>query len=321
MPTTQSIPIPCTAPANDNTPWTPEQRAASAAIAGAARKRIVEHQTAEKERVAASTRRLAPPANDNDPAGRHEWPCRDRLTARKLMRRPEANDAALRALVRFRGDLDALSGGSSDWMVAGEEAAVVEDVRGTCQPDLKFEFATAEHLMELYARGDLEYREHGGQPLIAHKREAGKLYVLDDRRRGERGPAQPRHPHAVQKELASRYAGAAWPRDARKPSDIFLGAQMKVGSEPRATQSPEDRLLHTAMARRAVAFIRGALPKGLYDALEASVSGETAERIGEARGHHGKYATTVGTELQRLALEALMEAYADFDGPARRHAT
>ncbi|GGF66837.1 hypothetical protein GCM10007301_28110 [Azorhizobium oxalatiphilum] len=122
MPISQPTQVPSTAPAailaNDNTPWTAELRAASAAVAAPIRKRIAAAQTAEKQRVAASARRVHSPANDNDPVGRHEWSCRDRLAARKLMRHPEDKDAALRALCRLQGDLDAMSTGSSDWAVA-----------------------------------------------------------------------------------------------------------------------------------------------------------------------------------------------------------
>lgn len=267
---------------------------------------------------AMSAEPLTLPVADNDnirPAGKHEWPCRDRLAAAKLMRTPAANAQALRALYRFRRDLDAMAG-TDYWQSFGADAAINEDVRGAFQADLHFEFATAEHLMALYDRGDLEYREYGGMPLAAHKRDGAKLYVLDDRARGERGPAKPKHPAAVQAELDRRYAGAAWPSDATVPADIFMGAQMRRVHEPRATASPEDRLLHAAMAHRVDAFQRGAMSKALYKVLVDAASGATSEEIGESRGHAGKYASAVGTELQRIALEGLIEAYADYDGDA-----
>jgi hypothetical protein len=215
-------------------------------------------------------------------------------------------------MYRFRGDLDAMSG-TDYWRSFGADAAVNEDVRGAFGADLKREKVTAEHLIALHMVGELEYRTVGEQRSV-YRRDGQTVYEIEDRLRSERGPAKPKHPAAVQSELKGRYAGAAWPADATAPHDIFLGAQMRRVHEPRATSSPEDRLLHAAMARRVDAFQRGAMSKELYKVLVDAASGATSEEIGVSRGHTGKYASAVGTELQRIALEGLIEAYADYDG-------
>lgn len=254
-------------------------------------------------------------ANDNHkPDGRHEWPAADRLRAGRLMRTPAANQRALAALVRLRGDLDAINGRAA-WCAQGDSAAVHADVKGSFQPERIVERVTAENLIALHIAGALEFREVDGSREVCEK-DGARLFQIDDRLRGEKGPSRPEHPHEVEIELNARYNGAEWPSAKGAPKSarqVFLGAQIRVGAEPPVAHSPEDEMVETYSARRTVAFVRGSMPTALWEALEDTADGSTSQAIGELRGHAGKYASTVGTEVQRLALEALIEAYADFD--------
>lgn len=267
--------------------------------------------------IAARTPSADAPIADNDnhkPTGRHEWPARDRLRACRLMRTPDANRAALCALLRFRSDLDAVAG-AEYWASFGEDAGTDQDTGWGWNPDMIRERVTAEHLVAMHMAGSLEYRTVDGNREVV-ERDGCRVYNIEDRLRGEKGPASPKHPPEVAAELAGRYSGAAWPRGTSKPADLFLGAQMRRCAEGRAAASPEDRLLRSAFAKRVLAYVKGGMPTALYDALVAAADGATAEAIGESRGHNGKYATAVGTEMMRLALEALVEIYNEYDGTA-----
>ena len=254
-------------------------------------------------------------ANDNTrPSGKHEWPARDRLAAGRLFTTPSANAAALRALLRFRQDLDAVAG-QEYWAAFGDEAGTDDDAGWGYGRDMVRERVTAEHLIALHLAGSLEYRTVGDHRQVV-ERNGCRIFEIEDRLRGERGPAAPAHPPEVARELAGRYGGAAWPRDAGKPTDIFMGAQIRRCHEDRAAASPEDRLMRSAFARRVLAFIRGGMPAGLFKVLVDIADGAGAEDIGVARGHSDKRASAVGTELMRVALEGLTEIYDEYDGVA-----
>jgi len=295
--------------------WTPALRAASAAMVSTsvARRWFLDAHDVLAQSFA--LRSLAPAANDNHrPDGKHEWPARDRLKSGRLMANPESNAPALVALQRLRDDLDAAAG-SQHWATFGDDTAVDEEVQNGFGAELRRENVTAERLVALHLVDELEFREVGGHRVVC-RRDGANIYELEDRLRGERGGAHPEHPEDVAGELASRYGGAAWPRDAKKPADIFMGAQMRGCSEERAATSPEDGIMRRAMARRRLAFLTGAMPRSLFDVLRQIADGATSEEIGLSRGHSGKRASAVGTELTRIALEALVEAGADYDGAA-----
>lgn len=254
-------------------------------------------------------------ANDNArPAGKHEWPARARLAAGRLFSAPSANATALRALLRFRQDLDAVAG-REHWAAFGDAAGTDEDAGWGYGRDMVRERVTAEHLIALHLTGSLEYRTVGGHRQVV-ERDGCRIFEIEDRLRGERGAAAPVHPPEVAHELASRYTGAAWPQGAGKPTDIFMGAQMRRCYEDRAAASPEDRLLRAAFARRVLAYVRGGMPAGLFQVLVNVADGAGAEDIGVARGHRDKRASAVGTELMRIALEGLVECYSEYDGAA-----
>lgn len=253
--------------------------------------------------------------NDNTPQkdGKHFWPARDRLKSGKLMRSNEANAAGLRTLHRFASDL---ADGRTGWAVFGDSSGVDADVAKGFDEDLDIEFATPEHILALHMAGALEYRVIDGAT-VAVKIAGKKAYQLDDRLRGEKGPAKPEHSPSVKAELNGRYSGADWPSAPGAPrtaGELFLGATMAARPSPRVWRNDVDEpALASMYARRATAFVKGALPSALWEVAEAMVEGATAEEIGERRGHNGKYASAVGTELQRIALESVAEAYADFD--------
>lgn len=254
-------------------------------------------------------------ANDNTRRpGQHEWPARDRLAAGRLFSTPSANNTALHALLRFRQDLDAVAG-QEYWAAFGEDAGTDEDNGWGYGRDMVRERVTAEHLIALHLAGSLEYRTVGGQRQVV-ERDGCRIFQIEDRLRGERGPAAPAHPPEVARELASRYTGAAWPRDASKPTDIFIGAQMRRCHEDGAAASPENRLMRAAFAQRVLAYVRGGVPAGLFKVLVDIADGAGAEEIGIARGHSDKRASAVGTELMRVALEGLAEIYDEYDGAA-----
>lgn len=261
---------------------------------------------------------FATPANDNQKAdGQHEWPAFNRLRAGKLMRTPEANRAALAALVRLRQDLTVAEGYGEQWTAASDSAAIDEDVARNYGADLKIEFATAEHLMALYLDDKLEYGEAQPGMTVACKKGEDRIYVLDDRLRGERGPAKPEHPQDVEHELNGRYAGAHWPsapEAAKSARHLFNGAQIKTKGPVRTWKSPDSPIIERMFSERTLAFVKGGMPAGLWTVMEATATGSSAEAIGVSRGHNGKYGSAVGTELQRMALEALIEIFADYDG-------
>lgn len=293
----------------------PFDRAASAAIVQTRRADREAAAVAERARCAVAFREPLPAANDNArPDGRHEWPARDRLKAGKLFPDSATNAAALRALQRFRDDLDAAAG-TAYWSAFGDDAASDDDAGSGYGADMHRERVTAERLVALHMAGSLEYRTVGGHRQVV-ERDGCRVFEIDDRPRGERGPAAPTHPPEVARYLADQYRGAAWPRDAGKPADIFLGATIRRCHEGRATASPEDRLLRAAFARRVLAFIRGGMPSGLHCVLVNIADGATAEEIGVVRGHSDKRASAVGTELMRVALEGLVECYREYDGVA-----
>lgn len=252
------------------------------------------------------------PANDNQ---KWDWPTYSRLKSGRLMRTPESNVAALCALVRLRRDLEAV-GGCASWTTGAPDASVNEDVSAGYGVDLKREKPSAEHLIALYIAGNLEYLPTKEGATVPFKSEDGDLYQIEDRLRGPRGPAQPEYPDEVEAELNRRYDGAAWPSApgaASSARHLFVGAMMKAALIKRTWHSPEHGMVNTVYAEKTLKRLQGALPSSLWSVLDQSVDGATAEAIGESRGHSGKYASTVGAELQRLALEALIEAYAAYD--------
>lgn len=272
-------------------------------------------------------------ANDNIKAdGQHEWPAFDRLRAGKLMLTPEANREGLAALVRFRHDITASEGYGEQWTAGSDSAAILEDVtdreysnsdgeqesgQGGFGDDLVRERVTAEHLLALYLTGDLEYRRAPDGQVLPFKSDGSKCYQLEDRIRGEKGPAGAEHPTEVEGELNARYDGAVWPKApgaAKSARHLFSGAQMKSKAPPRTWRNPDGPIVARMFSERTLAFVMGGMPSGLWVVLEATATGSSSEQIGESRGRAGKYASAVGTELQRLALESLIEIYADFDG-------
>lgn len=248
------------------------------------------------------------------------------------MRSPAANLAALDALLRLRGDLTASEGYGEKWVAGSDSAAIMEDVtdkkfrdsdgekdrgQGGFGADLVRERVTGDHLMVLYLCGDLDYLPGSDGQVLPFKKDGSKCYQLEDRLRGEKGPEKAGHPADVEAELNARYSGAAWPSApgaATSARHLFSGAQMKASAPPRTWQSPEGPLVARMFSDRTLAFVKGGMPSALWQVLEAMATGSSAEAIGVARGNSGKYASAVGTELQRLALEALIEIYADFDG-------
>lgn len=257
------------------------------------------------------------PANDNHkPDGRHEWPAGNRLRGGRLMRTPEANLAGLIAMVRLRGDVNAADP-QEQWVAGSDSASIMEDVSSGYGDDLDIEFATAEHVLALHMAGKLGYREAQPGLTVACKRGTNRVYLLDDRSRGEKGPAKPTNPDHVRDEINGRYAGAAWPKAPGSPMtarELFIGSTIKTKAAPRTWKANDEGVVAAMFAKRTLAYVRGAMPSGLWSILESAANGSTAEEIGEDRGHAGKYASAVGTELQRLAIEALIEAYAEFDG-------
>ncbi|GGA47307.1 hypothetical protein [Pelagibacterium lentulum] len=261
---------------------------------------------------------LPVPANDNH---RWSWPAYSRLKAGRLMRTPEDNVVALCALVRLRRDLEAI-GGCASWTTDTPDATINEDVQIGYGADLKREKPTAEHLIALYIAGTLEFLPTRDGELVPHKSDNGDVYQIEDRLRGPRGPELPEYPDEVEAELNGRYSGAEWPsapNAAKSARHVFVGAMMKAAPETRTWHSPESGMINTIFAEKTVVHLQDALPKALWRVLESSVDGATAEEIGQDRGHSAKYAQTVGAELQRVALEALVDAYAKYD--ARGNAT
>ncbi|MHA6731084.1 hypothetical protein [Devosia sp. A369] len=258
------------------------------------------------------------PANDNHRRpGQHEWPAYDRLKAERLMRTPEQNRTAMVALCRLRHNLVATEGQGEQSTFRSDNAGVDEDVARRFGADLIVEKVTGDHLVALHMSGDLEYRRAPDGQVLPFKKDGEKAYQLEDRYRGEKGSARPEHPQDVEAELNGRYDGAAWPKApgaARSARQVFHGAQIKTRAAPRTFHSPEESIVKSIYAAKTLAFIKGGLPAGLWAVLEMAATGSTSESIGEGRGHSGRYASAVGTELQRIALEALIEVYADYDG-------
>ncbi|WMT88663.1 hypothetical protein NO932_08675 [Pelagibacterium sp. 26DY04] len=252
------------------------------------------------------------PANDNQ---KWEWPAYSRLKAGRLMRTPDDNVQALCALVRLRRDMEA-TGGCASWTTESPDASINEDVQVGYGTDLKRERPTPEHLVALYIAGKLEYLPSRDGEVVPHKTDGNVSYQIEDRLRGPRGPAQPQYPAEVEAELNGRYSGAAWPsapNAAKSARHLFSGAMMKPAGEVRTWHSPEHGLVNSIYAEKTLDYLQETLPSSLWNVLDLSVDGATAEVIGESRGHNGKYAQTVGAELQRLALEALIEAYGKYD--------
>lgn len=261
---------------------------------------------------------IGTPANDNQrQAGAHEWPAYDRLKAGRLMRTPAENATAMVALCRLRHNIVAAEGQGDQATYRSDNAGVDEDVARGYGTDMRVERVTGDHLVALHMSGDLEYRRAQNGQVLPFKRDGEHAYQLEDRYRAEAGSAQPEHPAEVELELNGRYSGAAWPKApgaARSARQLFAGAQMKTKTPPRTFHSPAEAMVRSIYAAKTIAFLKGGMPSGLWSVLEMAATGSTAEQIGESRGHNGKYASAVGTELQRLALDALVEIYADYDG-------
>ncbi|WP_162783413.1 hypothetical protein [Devosia naphthalenivorans] len=191
-----------------------------------------------------------------------------------------------------------------------------EDVRRFGVP-VHVERVTAEHIVALHMTGDLEYRTAPNGQVLPFKLDGEKAYQLEDRYRSVEGPAKPGHSPEVDAELNARYCGAHWPSApgaARVARELFSGAQMKSSPAARAMHSPERAMVKSIYARKTVAFLKGGIPSSLWRVLEMAATGSTSESVGQSRGHYGKYGSAVGTELVRVALEALMELYAEYDG-------